>query len=458
MDRIVVLGAGSFGGSIAEVLAKEHLVTVVDVDSEKLNILRPRVDARFIAGEAQSPSILTKAGCEEADAILAVTASDVVNLSACHICNTLFGESGKATRIARIRNREISEDRNLLDAFGVSQAYNTEDLVSEAVSNVIEFVGARKVHRFFGGDTNIMLIKVRASDASVGKKIGEWQSSDPDLSFRVIALQRGEKITRPLPETRISKDDELLVVSRSNDCIKAINLHKKDSDLLSNKVFIAGGGTIGEAIAARLEDHYNVTLIEPDPARCARLVQNLGSTLVDNGDPTDASMLRSEDIEHALYFCAVTEKDEVNIMSALLAKQLGCEKTAVLVNRNAYQQVLLDHEMDTVISPSEITVGTLLRAIGERRREQIHAMNELGAHLLEFTVMEGSVIEGTNFADVQWPKNVIPCAFGRSGNGSYKGNMPDSDDSLESDDRVIVFVTDRNNNTLNELVDLPFYV
>lgn len=457
MDRIVVFGAGSFGGSIAEVLAKEHLVTIVDQDPEQLNVLRPRLDARFIAGDAQTPSILTRAGCDEADAILAVTSTDAVNLSVCHICNIMFGESGKTTRIARIRDREISDNRELLDAFGVSQSYNTEELIAEAVENVIEFVGARKVHRFFGGKTNIMLVRVLPGDTFIGKNIASWEKADPDLEFRVIAIHRRDEIMSASGETRISEGDDLLIVSRANDCIHAVNHNRADTNLDSRKVFIGGGGTIGEAIAKRLEGGYQVTLIEPDAARCAHLMQNLGSTLVDNGDPTDASMLRGEDIEHALYYCAVTEQDEVNIMSALLAKQLGCSKTAVLVNRNAYQQVLLDHEMDTVISPSEITVGTLLRAIGERRREQIHALNEDGAHLLEFSVQAKSAIEGTIAREVQWPDNVIPCAFGRPDNGGFKVFMPDSDEAIDEGDRGIVFLTDRDNNTLNQILDLPFY-
>ena len=458
MDRMVVLGAGSFGGSIAEVLAKDMLVTVVDMDAEKLNRLRPRIDARFIVGDAQSPTLLAKAGCEEADAILAVTASDAVNLNSCHLCNLLFGESGTTTRIARIRNQEISKNQKLLEAFGVSQAYNTEELISEAVANVIKFVGASKVHTFFKGEANVLLARVQKGDTLSGKTIAEWEKEIPDLQYRVIAVHRGEKIFAAKPDMAIAEGDELMILSRSNDGIKAINANRDNGDISSKKVFIAGGGTIGEAIAMRLEKDYQVTLIEPDPTRCAHLVQHLGSTLVDTGDPTDAGILRGEDIEHALYFCAVSEHDEVNIMSALLAKQLGCSKTAVLVNRNAYQKVLLEHDMDTVISPSEITVGTLLEAIGERRRERIHTINEMGAHVLEFTVMEGSEITGNEFSSVPWPKNIIPCALGRNGNGGNLAvSLPDSELVINAGDRIIVYVTDRNNNTLNELLDLPFY-
>ena len=462
MDKIVILGAGSFGGSIAEALAEENMVTVVDRDAEKLNRLRSRIDARFIAGLAESPTTLEKAGCEDADAILAVTADDVVNLAVCRICFTLYGHSEKATRIARIRNQELSENKELLESFGVSEAYNTEDLISEAVAGVIEFNGARKVHKYWHGLMNILLVKVLNDDPCVGLDTSAWYAAHPDLHFRVIAIHRDSSIVRIAPGVTIQGNDELFLASRGRDAIEVINAHRPGAQDTPRKIFVGGGGTIGEAIASKLEKDYHVTLIEPDPIRCATLVQNLSSTLVDTGDPTDSSMLKSEDIEHAYYFCAVTERDEENIISALLAKQLGCTRTAVLINRNAYQKVLLDHDMDTVISPSEITVGILLKAISDRKRERIQAIGELGAHVLELTVQTNAELAGMMLNKVEWPANIIPCVLGNapdpeSNNGPLTVHFPDSDHMIAAGDHIIVYVTDKNNNTLNKLLDIPFY-
>ena len=457
----MVLGAGSFGSSIAELLSRkdDKLVTVVDSDADKLTQLRPRIDARFIAGNAETPKVLEKAGCEDADAILAVTSDDAINLTACHICKTMYGEKGTTARIARIRNHEISGDGKILDAFGITEAYNPEELISTAVADVVEFLCARKVIRFWGGMTNLLQVMVKKGDPLVGTAPSHWESEDPELSFRVVAVSRGGVPMAVNGDTVIQGGDDLMVATRSTDFVAAVNKRRGDAKVALRKVLVAGGGTIGHAIAKRLEEDYFVTLIEPDEAKCSQLVQTLGSTLVNAGDPSDPTMLRSEDVEHATYFCAVTDLDEINIMSALQAKQLGCDRTAVLINRDAYQQVLLKHEIDTVISPSEITVGILLRAINERKRSSFHAVNEGQSQIVEFTVQEGSEIAGTPFDEVPWPDNIIPCALGKAPITHHVPPILSGMGGLvERDDRVIVYVTDGQGSTLNKLVDLPFYV
>ena len=461
MNRIVIIGAGSFGGSIAELLAKDSSVTVVDNDAERIAKIRTRIDARFIVGSAETPSVLEKAGCAQADAIIAVTSNDIVNLSVCHICKTLFTHGDSIIRIARIRNHELSNNETILESFGVTEAYNTEDLISDAMVGVLDFFGASRVQKYWSEKAIVLLLKVTALYEINNKTIKEFYAENPNYSFNIIAIHRKNEIIKVTAETKIFDNDELLVVSRSKDIIHALNHDKVD--MKSAKIFIAGGGNIGESIAKKSEANYNVTLIEPSQSLCAKLVQNLNATIVDQGDPTDVNILRSEDIEHAYYFCAVTENDEVNIMSALLAKQLGCKKTAVLVNRNHYQKVLLDHDMDTVISPSEITVGTILKALHERERNRIQAIDEAGAHILETTIREKAKIEGKKFNEINWPENVIPCALGsvvikdNEITNEFNLHFNHSDEVVKAGDCIIVYVTDQHNSTINDLTDIPFY-
>ena len=463
MENIVILGAGSFGGSIAEHLAVDHMVTVVDQDDSKLDKLRARVDARFIVGSAESPSVLAKAGCEEADAILAVTSNDIVNLSACYISSTVFDLSVSSIRIARIRNRELSTNKELIEAFSVTDAYNTEDLISEAIKGVVEF-GARKVMRYWDNRANVVLVPVRRTDSFIGLTMKEWYKINPDCEFRVAAVHRGrdKRVVAVDGETKIKADDELVVITKDKDVMDAINPGRASENIDSSKVFIGGGGTIGEAVAAKLEREFNVTLIEPSQARCAALVRSLNSTVVNTGDPTDVNVLRSEDIENANFYCAVTENDEINIMSALLAKQQGCDKVVVLINRNAYQTVLEQHNMDAVISPSETTVGTLLTALSSRSYNRIQPVDESGGHLLEFNVHEKSKISGQAFNAIQWPDNIVPIAAGVSLEASdpdpaRKLVFTDSSAVLQGGESVIAYVIDKNNATLNDLVDIPYF-
>lgn len=461
-DRIVILGAGRFGASIAESLAKTKAVlTIVDNDPEHISLLRDRnIDARYLVGEATSPALLRKAGCEDADAVLALTNHDITNLAACHICSTVFASSG-TVRIAKLGSQELVADRELLAKFGVTLGYNPEEMIAEEFVKVLQFVGTRAVHSYWNNSVNVFVIGVGEDDGLAGRTLAELRSGRKHTAFRVAAAIRDREHLPVTDDLALREQDELLVVSQRHDGIDAVNRLRGDSRQESRKVFIAGGTTVGRSIAQRIESRYSVTMIEPSQTACAEMIQHLNRTVVDHGNPTDANILRNENIEDAYYFCAVTDRDEENILSALMAKDMGCQKAAVLVQQNSYNDVLFHHRIDTVLSPANITIGTMLKEMSERSRESIQHVGDHGAQLLEFSVREQARIVGSAFSSIEWPANVVPCILGsrskRNGGGRTSLLFPDSQHVVKGDDRIIVYVTDGDSRSVNRLLDIPFY-
>lgn len=476
MSKIVIIGAGSIGGSVAEELAADHEVTVIDRNGELLNRLRERMDARFLTGSADSPELLRRAGCDEADIVLAVTESDLTNLAASRICQSLFDTDEISTRIIRIRNRALATDESLLEAFGVTIPYNPEEFIAASISGAVHHPGTSKMIECCSGAVRAALVDIDQSNAWVGKTLTDLYSRKPNLEFQVCAIRRGGRFVDDDPTVKLAAGDDLLLISRPADLFGAVRLLCSEEER-TVRVFIAGGGHIGLALAAKLERDFSVTLVEPDSARCALLAQELASTLVLEADPTDGAALRAEDIEHSHYFCAVTATDEINIMSALLAKQLGCAHAAVLANRLSFQEVLRSNGMDMVVSPSEITSGILQRELQARSYTIIHQVGASAGTLVEIQVVKDAMLVDKEFKQIEWPDNVLPCALVKKFVGGKELSpvqllrqrvlgsqeqlhpplhFPNSDAVIEEGDTCLLYVRDSNLATLQTLADAPY--
>lgn len=472
MSKIVIIGAGAIGASVAEDYAKAHEVTVIDRNAEILHRLRERLDARFITGSADSPQLLKKAGCADADIILAVTESDLTNLAASRICQSLYDADGVNTRIIRIRNPEIASNQTLLDSFGVTIPYNPEEAIANAIAGAVKHPGVSKMLDCYDFQVRAAFVELNQSNQWVGKTLTDIYARRGELEFHVAFIMRGSRILELDLTKKLAVGDDLLVVARATDLFATVRLLCQEEEP-TVRVFIAGGGPIGAKLARKLETDYSVTLVEPDPVRCSVLTQELSSTLVLEADPTDSASLRAEDIEHSHYFCAVTETDEINIMSALLAKQLGCAHAAVLANRTSFQQVLRANGMDMVVSPSAITSKILLREIQGRSYKAIQNLGDSDASLVELKVMKSSQLEGTAINQVVWPENVIPCALIRPVQSPVASDaevvnetteeklppqlfFPDADEIIAEADTCLVYIRDGNDKTVEKLADQPF--
>ncbi|MCY4325514.1 MAG: Trk system potassium transporter TrkA [Betaproteobacteria bacterium] len=445
MKNVLILGAGRVGRRAAEQLAAdENEVTIIDRSPAALRMLREHADVRTLAGEAERPAVLDKAGAQEADVVLATTSLDTVNLAASLVCANRYDELKSQKRIARIRSSEISSDQQLLELFGVSQAFCPEQIVTDALLGPIKHPGVSQIHNLAGGAAVIAEIVIEKSRAALGRTVAENEKAVADTPFRIVAIHRGKELILPQPETRMRHNDRVYVAAPAA-AIMGVTSYLHSEEDSSKRICIAGGGNIGLRLATMLEKNYSVTVIDSERSRCAHLSQELSRSLVLHGDATDEKLLTSEEIGRADFFIAVSQHDEINIMASLLARRIGAGNVATLINRDAYKAILDDYPFDVVITPSDLTIGTLLRHVRDRSFELIESLRG-GAEVLEFQVHKDTdKVLGNLLAAIDWPEGSAPVLIVRNLENEQGAQVlfPDQGPMVELGDRLIIYASSR---------------
>ncbi len=323
--KIIILGAGQVGGTLAEHLASEaNDITVVDTDSERLRDLGDRLDIRTVQGRASFPTVLRQAGADDADMLVAVTNSDETNMVACQVAHTLFHTP---TKIARVREAAYLTRAGLFDndAIPVDVLISPEQVVTHYIKRLIEIPGALQVIDFAGGKAQLVAVKAYYGGPLVGQQLRQLREHMPNVETRVAAIFRRDRPILPQGDTVIEADDEVFFIAAKAN-IRAVMSEMRRLDENYKRIVIAGGGQIGERLAEAIESRYQVKIIEMNPARCRHLSDTLDSTVVLQGSASDRDLLMEENIADADIFLALTNDDEANIMSSLLAKRLGAKK------------------------------------------------------------------------------------------------------------------------------------
>ena len=441
--KIIILGAGQVGRTAAANLAREEAndVTVVDADEDVLRELQDRLDVRTVAGNACNPSVLDSAGGAEADMIVALTNSDEVNMVACQVAWTLYRTP---TKIARIRNPDYVRREQLFGeggAFAVDVRISPETLVVDNVERLIRYPGAVQVVDF--ADGRVRLVAVRAAKGSplVGSALRSLREHLPKTDVRVAAIFRDNRSVPADGDTVVEPDDEVFFVAATAD-IKAMMRELRRNEEPLKRVMIAGGGNIGLRLAQALEEKNEVKLIERDPRRARRAAALLRRTIVLTGDAADEELLLEENIDDMDVFCAVTNAEEANILSALLAKRLGAAKVMALINRPVYAEMMENDRIDIAISPQTITIGSLLEKVRRGDVVRVHSLRRGNAEAIE-AIAHGdprtSRVVGRTVEQVPLPP-------GASIGAVVRGDdviMAHHDTLLEDGDHVILFLTDR---------------
>jgi trk system potassium uptake protein TrkA len=329
--KIIILGAGQVGGSLAEHLASEaNDITVVDTDGERLRDLGDRLDIRTVQGRGSLPSILRQAGADDADMLVAVTSSDETNMVACQVAHTLFHTP---TKIARVREAAYLTRNELFDneAIPVDVLISPEQVVTNYIKRLIQHPGALQVIDFAEGKAQLVAVRAYYGGPLVGQQLRQLREHMPNVETRVAAIFRRDRPILPQGDTVIEADDEVFfIAARAN--IRAVMSEMRRLDETYKRIVIAGGGQIGERLAEAIESRYQVKIIEMNPARCRHLSDTLDSTVVLQGSASDRDLLLEENIADADIFLALTNDDEANIMSSLLAKRLGAKKVMTISN------------------------------------------------------------------------------------------------------------------------------
>ncbi|MBI1194505.1 MAG: Trk system potassium transporter TrkA [Gammaproteobacteria bacterium] len=439
--KIIILGAGQVGASVAENLAGEaNDITVVDTDSLRLRELQERLDIRTIQGYASHPAVLQRAGADDADMIIAVTNSDETNMVACQVAYTLFHTP---TKIARVRERDYLNRVELFsqEAFPVELRISPEQLIIDQVQRLVEFPGALQVLDFAGGRVQLVVVRAYHGGPLVGHQLRELKNHMPNVRTRVAAIFRQGTAILPKGDTVIEVDDEVFFIAATED-IRAVLSELRRTDRPVKRIILVGGGNIGLGLARVLQGSHRVKVIESNSARCRELSEVLDKALVLEGDAADEELLLDENIEHTDVFCAVTNDDEANILSGMLAKRLGVRKVMTVVNRPSYVDLVENSTIDIAISPQMSTIGSLLAYVRRGDVVVVHSLRRGAAEAIE-AVAHGdrtsSSVVGREIGEIKLPHGATIGAL-------VRGNeviIAHHDTVIEADDHVILFLTDK---------------
>ena len=439
--KIIILGAGQVGGTLTEHLADEQNdVTVVDSSDSALRQLQERLDIRTVKGDASKPTTLADAGAEDADMLIAVTDSDEVNMLACTIAYTLYRTP---TKICRIREVDyLNEDKKLFQsgAIPVDVSISPEHLVTDAIHQLILNPGSLQVLDFAGG--KIRLVAVRAVDGGpiVGRELQEIREHMPSVDTRVAAIfRKSQSAIIPEGSSVVEPDDEAFFIAASEN-IRAVTSELRKLDAPYKRVMIAGGGKIGASLAKRLEQDYQVKVLELNYDRCRQLSEELEESIVLNGSANDSKLLQQENIANTDVFCALTNNGESNIMMSMLAKRLGAKKVITLITNSAYAE-LVGQEIDIAISPQQITISSLLTHVRKGDISAVHSLRRGAAEALEMTAHgdpKTSKVVGRRLDELDLPPGATVGAILRGDEVIIAHRHV----VVEEDDHVILFLTD----------------
>ena len=439
--KIIILGAGQVGGSLAAQLASEaNDITVIDTDNVRLRELGDRLDIRTVHGKGSFPTVLRQAGADDADMLIAVTSSDETNMIACQVAYTLFRTP---TKIARVRESAYLTRGGLFhnEAVPIDVLISPEQVVTDHIRRLIEYPGALQVLDFANGVAQLVAVKAYYGGPLVGQELGFLRRHMPNVDTRVAAIYRRNRPIIPRGDTVIEADDEVFFIAATRD-IRAVMSELRRVEKTHKRVVIAGGGNIGERLAEAIESRYQVKIIEASKARADYLSKNLDRSVVLHGSASDRELLIEENIEDVDIFCAVTNDDEANIMSSMLAKRLGARKVMTLINNPAYVDLVQGGEIDIAISPSQATIGTLLTHVRRGDIVNVYSLRRGAAEAIEVVAHgdgRSSKVVGKSVGQIDLPPGTTIGAIVRD------DEVLIAHDStvIESDDHVILFVINK---------------
>ncbi len=439
--KIIVLGAGQVGSTVAQNLALENNdVTVVDTNLSTLQELQNRIDLNTVFGHAAHPHILRQAGAEDADMIIAATNSDETNMIACQIAYTLFRTT---SRIARVRSQEYLKEKEVLfqkKHIPIDVLISPERLVTDHIERIIQHPGALQVVDFADGRVRLVGVVAEASAPMTGNPASAIQSLLPNVGVCIAAIFRENDPV--IGDDAVIKEGDLVFYIAAKGHTVSIMEQFHQPDKPSKHVMIAGGGNIGMALAKKLENKYRVKIIEKGRERAEQLGEALDNSLVLCGDVADQDLLMEENIASMDLFCALTNDDEANILSAMVARKMGARSVMSLINRPAYVDLVERGFIDVAISPHNVTIGALLRHVRRGDVVAVHSLRRGTAEALEAIAhgdKDSSEVVGRKISELKLGEGTTIGAVVR-GNQVIIGH---DELEIEAEDHVIVFVTDK---------------
>ena len=440
--NIIILGAGQVGSTVATELAREESneITVIDTNADILSELQDRLDLRTICGSGSYPGLLEDAGADDADMLIALTNSDEINMIACQVASSIFHTP---TKIARIRSPEYLRRPGLFaeDSIPVDVMISPESLVTEYIYHLIEHPSALQVLDFAEGRVQLVAVKAYDDGLMVGHALKTMNEHVPGVDMRVAAIFRNGESIEPSAECVIQSGDEVFLLA-AREHIPTVISEMRKLEKPNKRIMLAGGGNIGGQLAALMEHDYQVKVVEAYAPRARELSAVLDSTIVLLGDAANPDLLLEENIESMDVFCALTNDDEANILSSMLAKRMGAKKVMSLINRPAYVDLVESGLVDIAISPHQVTIGALLAHIRRGDVVAVHALRRGSAEAIE-AIAHGdktsSKVVGRRLEEIKLPPDTRISAIVRGD----EVIIAHHDTVIESEDHVILFLTDK---------------
>ncbi len=444
--RIIILGAGRVGESVAESLVSEQNdITMIDPDPDRLRDLEDRLDLRGVPGNGIQPSVLRRAGAEDADLFIACASLDETNLAACKVAHDVFGI---ATTIARLRSPEFEEGDALLGkaGFAVDHVICPEESVMRYIHQLIDYPEALQVLEFSQGRAHLIAVRVEAGSALADHTISEFKALFPSVPMRVVAVYRQEDELQVVPTTRIQPGDEVFVLADKEKIHQVLSaIHKDDRPV--RRVMIAGGGKVGLRLARSLAGQCEVKILESNRRRCEYLATELpNNVLVLGGDTTDEDLLIDENVGEMDLFIALTSDDEDNILSAMLAKRLGARRVIALINRRIYAEMMQGSAIDIALSPAQTVIGELLVHVRRGDIAAVHSLRRGAAEAIEGIArgdLRTSRLVGRRIEEISLPAGARFGAIVRGKDAECKVLMPNHELVIQEGDHVIIFLPNK---------------
>jgi trk system potassium uptake protein len=465
--KIIILGAGRVGQSVADSLVSERNdITVIDTNAQSLRELESRFDLRGVVGSGINPSVLAEAGAQDTDLLIACATQDETNLVACKVAQLLFNIPA---RIARVRSSGFDPGGVLAgpEGFGVN-IICPEASLTRYIVKLIEYPEAMQVREFAGGRACLVSTRAMPGAPMVGQTIAQVRAATPDVAMRLVAIYRRfpEEPDRFVPcagSTRIEPGDEVFVLAaREHIPFVLAALHRRPQQPARpvRRVMVAGGGEVGLRLAQELgsqSGRFHVKLLEGHPERCIALASALPpDVLVLQGDATDEGLLEAENIEEVDFFLALTDDDENNIMSSLLAKRMGARRVLSLITRRSYADLMHGTEIDIALSPAQAMLGELLAHVRQGDVQAVHSLRRGVAEALEIVARgdrKSSRVVGRKVSDLSLPENVHIGLIVRGLHGLEDAPqavglppqvvIPQSHTVIETNDHVVFFLPNK---------------
>lgn len=431
--RIIIAGAGEVGSHLAKMLSHEnHDIILIDPDENKLKVLGSNLDLMTLEGSATSLELLSTAGADRCDLFLAVTQTEEINITASILAKKL----GTKKTIARINNQEylLKENRDFFTSLGIDSMIYPEKMASKEIISMLRQTGFTDLVDFSGGKLSLLAMKIDADSLIVNKPLFDATQDIYRLDYKAVAITRAGKTIIPSRNDKFMAGDILYVIANQAGIKSLMKTSGKESVDISN-VMILGGSRIGKLTAKDLGRGYNIKLIEINREKAYRLSNYLNNTLVINGDGTNIELLMQEGLKRMDAFIAVIGNSETNILSCLLAKNLGVKRTIAEIENIDYITLAEQMGIDAVINKKVIAASRIFRYTMTGEVSTIKCLTGSEGEALEFVVQPDSRATKGRVGEIDFPKDAIIGGVIRDKNCF----IANGDTEIQANDHVVVF-------------------